>query len=202
MPELRYRLPLFPLPVVLLPGVVMPLHIFEQRYRDMVADVLTGDRRFGLIYHDWDEDGPFLADSGEVGCVAEIQQCEELEDGRYLLIIKGLERFVIDEGLEQQALYFESIVTSYEDESAMQGAEMAFRRRESMRLFEELIGLLPERPDRLPELSETEEVSFLIAQTIQMELPWHQRMLKLRDEGSRLERIDQVLRAVIRREGS
>lgn len=202
MPELRYRLPLFPLPVVLLPGMVMPLHIFEQRYRDMVADVLTGDRRFGLIYHDWDEDGPFLADTGEVGCVAEIQQSEELEDGRYLLIIKGLERFVIDEGLEQQALYFESIVTPYEDESAMQGAEMAFRRRESMRLFEELLSLLPERPDRLPELSEAAEVSFLIAQTIQMELPWHQRLLELRDEGSRLERIDQVLRVVIRREGS
>ncbi len=202
MPELRYRLPLFPLPVVLLPGAVMPLHIFEQRYRDMVADVLTGDRRFGLIYHDWDQDGPFLADTGEVGCVAEIRQSEELEDGRFLLVVEGLERFVIDEGLEQQSLYFESIVTPYEDHSAMQGAEMAFRRRESMRLFDQLVGLLPERPDRLPEFSDGAEVSFLIAQTIHMELPWHQRLLELRDEGSRLERIDQVLRAVIRRGSS
>ena len=87
MPELRYRLPLFPLPVVLLPGAVMPLHIFEQRYRDMVADVLGQDRRFGLIYHDWDDHGPFLAESGQVGCVAAIREHEQLEDGRYLLIL-------------------------------------------------------------------------------------------------------------------
>ena len=201
MPELRYRLPLFPLPVVLLPGAVMPLHIFEQRYRDMVSDVLEGDRRFGLIYHDWDESGPFLADNGRVGCVAEIQQHEELTDGRFLLIVEGVERFVIDEGLEQQALYFESIVTPYVDSSAMRGEEMQFRRRESIRLFDQLVDLLPERPERLPELDATAETSFSLAQTIQMELPWHQRLLELRDEGSRLERIDQVLRAVIRRGG-
>lgn len=199
MTQLRYRLPLFPLPVVLLPGAVMPLHIFEQRYRDMVADVLEHDRRFGLIYHDWDDHGPFLAESGQVGCVAEVREHEQLEDGRYLLIVEGLERFVIDEGLEQQALYFEAIVTPYADTSAMLGEEMEFRRRESIRLFEQLIGLLPERPDRLPELSAETEVSYPLAQTIQMELPWHQRLLEIQDEGSRLERIDQVLRAVIRR---
>ncbi|MGB1658302.1 MAG: LON peptidase substrate-binding domain-containing protein [Longimicrobiales bacterium] len=199
MPRLRYRLPLFPLPVVLLPGAVMPLHIFEQRYRDMVADVLEQDRRFGLIFHDWDDHGPFLAESGQVGCVAEVREHEQLEDGRYVLIVEGLERFVIDEGLEQQALYFEAIVTPYADTSAMHGEEMEFRRRESIRLFEQLVGLLPERPDRLPELSAEAEVSYPLAQTIQMELPWHQRLLEIQDEGSRLERIDQVLRAVIRR---
>lgn len=199
MPEFRYRLPLFPLPVVLLPGAVMPLHIFEQRYRDMVADVLEEDRRFGLIYHDWDEHGPFLADTGRVGCVAEIRQHEELEDGRYLLMVSGVERFVIDEGLEQQSLYFEGIVTSYSDDSAMTGEEMEFRRRESIRLFEDLIDLLPERPEGLRELDAGQEVSFPLAQTIQMDRPWHQRLLELRDEGSRLERIDQVVRAVMRR---
>ena len=199
MTEFPYRLPLFPLPVVLLPGAVMPLHIFEQRYRDMVTDVLEGDRRFGLIYHDWDEHGPFLADTGRVGCVAEIRQHEELEDGRYLLMITGVERFAIDEGLEQKSLYFEGTVTSYSDDSAMKGEEMEFRRRESIRLFEDLINLLPERPEGLRELDAGGEVSFPLAQTIQMDLPWHQRLLELRDEGSRLERIDQVLRAVMRR---
>lgn len=201
MALLRYRLPLFPLPVVLLPGAVMPLHIFEQRYRDMVSDVLEGDRRFGMIYHDWDEAGPFLVEAGRVGCVAEIRQHEQLEDGRFMLVVEGVDRFRIDEGLEQRALYFEGVVTPHEDETAMDGEELAFRRRESIRLFEELLGLLPERPERLPELDVHGEISYALAQTIQMELTWHQRLLELRDEGSRLERIDQVFRAVIRRGG-
>lgn len=201
-PALRVRLPLFPLPVVLLPGAVMPLHIFEQRYRDMVSDVLTGDGRFGLIHHDWDEAGPFLAEPGRVGCVAEITQHEQMPDGRSLLIVTGIERFQIDEGLEQQALYFEAIVTSYDDQTTMRGEEMAYRRRESIRLFEELVGLLPDPPERLPELDPSRELSFVLAQSIEMDATWHQRLLELRDEGSRLARIDQVLRAVIRRGGA
>lgn len=202
MPELRYRLPLFPLPVVLLPGAVMPLHIFEQRYRDMVADALQHDRRFGLIYHDWDDHGPFLAEYGQVGCLAEIREYEALEDGRYLLIVQGVDRFVIDDGLEHQALYFEAIVSPYADETAMAGEEIQFRRRESIRLFEELVGLLPESPEGLPKLDSAAETSFVLAQAIHVDRPWHQRLLEIRDEGSRLERIDQVLRAVIRRGGN
>lgn len=187
--------------MVLLPGAIIPLHIFEQRYRDMVADVLVGEGRFGLIYHDWDDAGPFLAETGRIGCVAAIRQHERLEDGRYMLVVEGVERFRIDEGLEQRALYFEGIATPYEDETAMSGDELEFRRGESVKLFEELLDLLPERPERLPELDVRRETSFPLAQTIQMDLPWHQRLLEIRDEGSRLERVDQVFRAVIRRGG-
>jgi len=202
MPENRYRLPLFPLPVVLLPGAVMPLHVFEKRYREMVADVLKTDRKFGLIFHDWDEQGPFLGEEGCVGCLAEIQQHEELEDGRFILIVRGVGRFVIDEGLDQKSLYFEAIVTDYKDASAMRGEEMEFRRGESVQLLDELLDLLPDRPDHLAELSVHSELSYSLAQAIQMEFPWHQRLLEIQDEGSRLERIDQVLRAMIRRGGA
>ena len=96
MSENRYRLPLFPLPVVLLPDAAMSLHVFEQRYREMVSHVLKTNRLFGLIFHDWDEQGPFLAEEGRVGCLAEIQEDEELEDGRFLLIVRGAGRFAID----------------------------------------------------------------------------------------------------------
>ena len=202
MLENRYRLPLFPLPVVLLPGAVMPLHVFEQRYREMVADVLKTDRSFGLIFHDWDEQGPFLGEEGRVGCLAEIEQHEELEDGRFILIVRGAGRFAIDEGLDQKSLYFEAIVTDYKDASAMRGEEMEFRRGESVQLLDELLDLLPDRPDHLDELSVHSELSYSLAQAIQMEFPWHQRLLEIQDEGSRLERIDQVLRAMIRRGGA
>ena len=154
-----------------------------------------------MIYHDWDDAGPFLAETGRIGCVAAIRQHEQLEDGRYMLVVEGVERFRIDEGLEQRALYFEGIATPYEDETAMSGDELAFQRGESVKLFEELLGLLPERPERLPELDVRRETSFPLAQTIQMDLPWHQRRLEIQDEGSRLERVDQVFRAVIRRGG-
>ena len=63
------RLPLFPLDVVLFPGELLPLHIFEPRYRRMVARCLETDHRFGLIYHDSDRLGPFLMEEGRVGAL-------------------------------------------------------------------------------------------------------------------------------------
>jgi ATP-dependent Lon protease len=94
------RLPLFPLPIVLFPGTLIPLHIFEPRYRDMVADVLETDRRFGLIYHDPDRQGPFLSEEGRVGTVARIRRHQPLPDGRSLILVRGLERFRIESEAE------------------------------------------------------------------------------------------------------
>ena len=195
-PERRYRLPLFPLPTVLLPGALMPLHIFEPRYRDMVRDCLEGDHRFGMIYHDWDEQGPFLSEAGRIGCVGEIREHQMLEDRRSLLVIQGVERFRIEDGIESEALYFEGLVTPYPDTTVMRGEELRGRRRESIRLFHRVVASLSERPDALPELEPDEETSFLLAQTIQADARWHQRLLELRDEGSRLARVDRILRAV------
>ena len=64
---------LFPLDLVVLPGETFPLHIFEPRYRDLVRDCLESDSAFGLVYHDWDRQGPFLCEEGRIGCVARIQ---------------------------------------------------------------------------------------------------------------------------------
>ena len=84
----------------------------------------------------------------------------------------------------------------------MRGKEMEFRRGESVQLLDELLDLLPDRPDHLDEFSVHSELSYSLAQAMQMEFPWHQRLLEIQDEGSRLERIDQVLRAMIRRGGA
>lgn len=195
--ELRYRLPLFPLPTVLLPGALMPLHIFEPRYRAMVSDRLEGDRRFGMVYHDWDEQGPFLSEPGRIGCVGEIREHQPLEDGRSLIIVQGVERFRIEDGLESDTLYFEGLVTPCPDETVMEGEELRSRRRESIRLFRSVVASLSERPDPLPDLDADRELSFLLARTIQADPGWHQRLLELRDEGSRLIRVDRILRAVL-----
>jgi Lon protease-like protein len=196
-PELRYRLPLFPLPTVLLPGTLKPLHIFEPRYRAMVRDCLDGDRRFGMVYHDWDKQGPFLSERGRVGCVGEIRHRQELEDGRSLIAVEGLERFEIEDGIESDTPYFEGLVTPYPDITVVEGEELALRRRESIRLFHAVLASLSERPDSAPDLDADREVSFLLAGTIQADPGWHQRLLEMRDEGSRLARVDRVLRAVL-----
>lgn len=196
-PHVRYRLPLFPLPTVLLPRALMPLHIFEPRYRALVRDRLDGDRRFGLIYHDWDDRGPFLSEPARIGCVAEIREHQLLDDGRSLIVVEGIERFRIEDGIESERPYFEALVTSWPDTTVMRGEELASRRRESIRLFHSVVASLGDRSEPMPELQADREISFLLAQTIQVAPEWHQRLLELRDEGSRLARIDRVLLTVL-----
>ena len=85
------RLSIFPLPgTVLYPGLQLPLHIFEPRYRALVSDALARDRRIALIQPQSREDGAPLF---RVGCVGKIAQFEALDDGRYNLVLEGEARF-------------------------------------------------------------------------------------------------------------
>ncbi|MBS1817281.1 MAG: LON peptidase substrate-binding domain-containing protein [Acidobacteria bacterium] len=91
-------LPIFPLPsVVLFPGVFLPLHIFEPRYRDMVADALSTDRMIGmaLLKEGWESDYEGRPPVYAVGCSGLITHAEHLPDGRYNIILRGLDRFRI-----------------------------------------------------------------------------------------------------------
>jgi len=91
-------LPLFPLPnVVLFPNVFLPLHVFEARYREMVGDALRGDRLIGMVLlrpgweHDYEGRPPVFS----VGCVGVITHVEHLDNGRYNIVLRGVERFRI-----------------------------------------------------------------------------------------------------------
>ncbi|MBI4887634.1 MAG: LON peptidase substrate-binding domain-containing protein [Acidobacteria bacterium] len=91
-------IPIFPLPnVVLFPNVFLPLHIFEPRYRAMVADALDGDRIIGMVLlqpgHDADYEGrpPVFP----IGCAGVVTHAEPLADGRFHIVVRGLERFRI-----------------------------------------------------------------------------------------------------------
>lgn len=92
------ELPLFPLPLVLFPGAILPLQIFEFRYRIMMHTLLHTDLRFGVIYND------AVSGTAEVGCVGEVVKHERLVDDRFFLVCKVLERHFIF-----QLLYFSSI---------------------------------------------------------------------------------------------
>lgn len=85
------RLSIFPLAgAMLYPGLHLPLHIFEPRYRAMVSDALARDRRIAMIQPQSDSDGAPLF---SVGCVGKIDEVEALEDGRFNIILEGLARF-------------------------------------------------------------------------------------------------------------
>lgn len=93
-------LPIFPLPgVVLFPGVFLPLHVFEPRYREMVADALATDRLIGmaLLRGGWESDYEGRPPVFAMGCSGLITHCEKLADGRYNIILRGLDRFRIVE---------------------------------------------------------------------------------------------------------
>ena len=91
-------LPFFPLPnVVLFPNVFLPLHIFEPRYREMVADALASDRMIGMVLlrPGWETDYEGRPPVYRIGCSGVITHVERLPDGRYNIVLRGLERFRI-----------------------------------------------------------------------------------------------------------
>ena len=91
-------LPLFPLPnVVLFPNVFLPLHVFEPRYREMTAEAIGSDRMIGMVLlrPGWEDDYERQPPVYTVGCSGVITHHEKLADGRYNIVLRGLERFRI-----------------------------------------------------------------------------------------------------------
>jgi Lon protease-like protein len=107
------ELPLFPLNVVLFPGVVLPLHIFEPRYRQMIVDCQQQEQPFGVVLARPDsihlQEEPY-----SVGTMAEIRDLNRLDDGRYVLMALGLQRFRIL-SQHRQKPYLSGMVELYED---------------------------------------------------------------------------------------
>lgn len=193
-----HRLPLFPLPVVLFPGAPLPLHIFEPRYRRMVATCVEGDGRFGLLYHDPDRAGPFQAEEGQVGCVAEILDFQPLPDGRSLIFTRGRERFRVEDGLESGTAYPECVAAPYADWEEPALGILA-RRRHSIGLFNRVLAEVMQHAEPYPEIDAQEETSFQLAQAIHIDPPWRQAFLELRSERDRLDQLDALLQAVLAR---
>lgn len=191
------RLPLFPLPVVLFPGAPMPLHVFEPRYRRMVASCVEGDGRFGLIYHDPDRHGPFHTETGGVGTVAEIVKFQPLPDGRSLILCRGRERFRIEDGLESDMPYFEAVVEPYDDEAEDEPRRVAERRRRSVALFHRVLAEAVGQEPPLPDVPTDADPSFALARAIKIDPAWQQTLLEARTERERLDQVDALLSSVL-----
>lgn len=127
-------IPIFPLAnVVLFPGVFLPLHIFEPRYRAMVRDALAGDRIIGmaLLQPGWDHDYEGHPAVYPVGCSGLITHADRLSDGRYNIVLQGLEKFRIVDEQESPEYRRASVVALHE---GLTGADRDALRRERRRL--------------------------------------------------------------------
>lgn len=191
------ELPLFPLPLVLFPGVPLPLHIFEPRYRQMLKDVGLRDNLFGLSYFDAEESERETPPIGHLGCVAEVTQTEQAPDGRSNILTLGLIRYRVESYVERGAPYLVGAVTFFEDET--DDTELLARRvEETSSMFLRIaraVRTINDDRTGLPELPETEPelLSFLIAGAMELDNQVKLEMLELRSTVERLERLRDLL---------
>src|SRR6267378_3933013 len=111
------NLPIFPLSIVLFPGVPLPLHIFEQRYRQMLNDIRVSNNLFGISYFDGSTSQQEIPPAGHIGCVAEVGETQTLPDGRSNILTVGVIRYQIEEYVERGDPYLVARITYFEDET-------------------------------------------------------------------------------------
>jgi len=105
------RIPLFPLETVLFPGAVLPLHIFEQRYREMIGECLAVEKQFGVVRAEPEK-------MAIVGCMAKIVRVlQRYDDGRMDILCEGTRRFEI-EGLDDSRIFLQADVEFFDDDGA------------------------------------------------------------------------------------
>ena len=180
-------LPIFPLELVLLPGVPLPLHIFEPRYKEMIAECLEQKKPFGVV----------RASShgvAEIGCTAEIMSVtKKYDDGRLDILTRGVERFeVIQVNEDRSFLQAEISVVQDEDEPDTPAAQMV---TQAVRLHAEIAKLAGAEPTGPAE--HAGNLSFLLAGSLPLDLDFKQSLLSTLSEAKRLEAVIGYLEAVL-----
>jgi uncharacterized protein len=185
-------LPLFPLSTVLFPGMRLPLHIFEQRYRQLVADLLERPepRQFGVIaIRKGRETGiEGVTALHEIGCVATVRQVTEREDGRYDLQTVGAQRFRLLR-LDRSLAYFQGEIESLPDATGDTTAA-AYLTQRVQQAFRAYLNALADRGGGTISVSslpdEPELLSFVVGAAMIIDLPDRQALLAAPDAVSRL----------------
>ena len=195
------ELPLFPLPIVLFPGVPLPLHIFEARYRQMLTDIRVSNSFFGLSYFDSSTSEKDVPPAGHVGCVAEVTETQSLPDGRANILTVGLIRYRVEDYIERGDPYLVAQVSFFEDEEEAEGllSESSREVAETFTRIARAVRIINDERASLPDISDTEpqRLSFLVAAAMEIEAEIKQELLELRSTSERLRRLrDMLARAV------
>jgi Lon protease-like protein len=179
--------PLFPLGIVALPGEVVPLHVFEERYKAMMARCLEDESEFGIIW---------LSDDGlrEVGCACEITEVVDCaEDGKLDILTRGTRPFQILEREERLPYPAGTVAFLSDREEALDGSLAALARETDPELVERATD---NRPDPL-ELARMS--AYAMAATVDFGLDAKQGLLDMRSENARLRLVTRLFRAAMKR---
>jgi Lon protease-like protein len=179
--------PLFPLGLVALPSELVPLHIFEERYKTMIGRCLDDESEFGIVW---------MAEDGlrPIGCACEIAEVvEELEDGRINLIARGTRPFRI-EARQEELPYPAGTVEFLDDRAEDTDAGVADAAHTAY------ADLVNQATDRSPDREEIDAMSaYQMAATVEFGLDAKQGLLDLRSEAARLRLVTRLFRAAIKR---
>lgn len=178
-------LPLFPLDLVLLPGVPLPLHVFEPRYKEMILECLDEKKPFGVVR----ASSEGVAD---IGCTAQIVEVtKRYDDGRMDILTRGAERFEVLHVHEDRA-FLEAEFTLIDDEPGRAPSDMV---REAVRLHAEIVKLAGADADGPEEGAD--QLSFLLAGSLPLDLDFKQKLLTTLSEPKRLQAVISYLTAVL-----
>ncbi|HEX3473187.1 MAG TPA: LON peptidase substrate-binding domain-containing protein [Silvibacterium sp.] len=180
------RIPLFPLDVVLFPGAALPLHIFEERYKEMIGVCIEADSAFGVVRAQ--REGLAV-----IGCTARIKRVlQQYEDGRFDILCQGSARFEI-EMLENSRSFLEAEVDFFEDEGSEASREL---REECAALHFETLELAGIEAATM-HISLDGPVSFTLASTLPADLGFKQQLLSMRSDAERTERLRDFYQAIL-----
>ena len=179
-------LTIFPLDLVLLPGVPLPLHIFEPRYKEMIAECIEQKKQFGIVRAM--EEGV-----AHIGCTAEIVSiAKKYDDGRMDILTRGVERFEVIEVHEERAFLQAEISLVHDDpESSKPEAPLV---AQAVRLHAEIAKLAGAD---LSADKNSANLSYLLAGSLPLDLDFKQNLLATLSESKRLEAVVGYLEAVL-----
>ena len=177
-------IPLFPLNVVLMPGTPLPLHIFEERYKQMVDECLESGAEFGMVLAD--ESG-----TRQVGCTAKIVELvQRYDDGRMVILVEGARRFKLNNVMTGEP-YYMGDVEYLEDEPAED--DVSALAEECVALLERVIEAATEGSVGIELEPPYRNLAFAIAGRIEFDLEARQEILELSTEKERLAKVKELL---------
>jgi len=171
-------LPLFPLDAVLLPGAPLPLHVFEPRYKEMIAECLERKQPFGVLRAKDSE-------VAEIGCTAEILNVvKKYDDGRMDIVTQGRQRFEVMQ-INSERSFLQAEVFYLRDDPGTATREETSR---ALELHGEIMKLAGSEPESESELSK-QELSFHLAGSLPLDLDFKQTLLGMKSEPERLQAV-------------
>jgi ATP-dependent Lon protease len=191
------QLPLFPLPLVLLPNEVLPLHIFEPRYRQMLMDIELRRNLFGITFFEQEENSPERPPVGSVGCATEVRDTNMLPDGRSNIITAGVIRYRLLDYVDEGTPYLNAAVEFFEDEieSAEKVQPVADEVFDLFQRIAKAAFKLSGNRGSFPEIPKTdpEQLSFLVTAAFNLDNDIKYKMVEMTSTSERLAKLRNIL---------